>query len=264
MNLVIFIIIISIVLLSVLFQKELLHQINKNGPYRLADLILYPQYLCDKNTKYMLDKYPDSIGVKYMIERFPCIKKLTKECESILEKAQLNNSIDTKLLTNIIKTQSEYKQYSKSFSNNELVLHIRIGDVLCSPDKKWSGSKTMGQIYAKYGDDEWWDKVKNYVGSNNINTIYLVYGSHTNTCLKESYEYIATIKKKMDCNVVEVNKNTADQDLMFCINAKHFITTGGGYGLLIGELVQKNGGNFALKPERTTGTDNDNNNIHFI
>jgi len=252
------------VLLSVLFQKDIFHQLNKNGGYRLADLVLYPDFLTDRRTMYMLEKYPDSIGVKYMIEQFPCLKNLTKECESIIGKTHNNNYINTKLLIKIIKNQPEYKQYSKSFSTDELVLHIRIGDVLCSPNKKFYDSgKTFGQIYAKYGDHEWWDKVKNYIGSNNINTVYLVYGSHTNTCLKESNDYISTVKKNLDCNVVEVNKNTADQDLMFCINAKHFITTGGGYGLLLGELVEKNGGNFALKPERTLHSNNINN-IHFI
>ena len=101
---------------------------------------------------------------------------------------------------------------------------------------------------------------------NNINTIYLIYGSHTNKCIKESTEYVKYVKNKFDKNeIIEINKNTADQDLIFCVNAKHYITTGGGYGLFIGELVQKNGGKFILKPDRTHGENyNLKNNLYFI
>ena len=256
--------IILLIFLIILLNQNIIKHTFTNILYRLGDLILYPKYLSDDRS--MLDTYPDSIGVKYILERFPCLKNpITDNCNNIIKNYNDNNYINTNLLINIIKNQPEYKQYSKPFSKDELVLHIRIGDVLCSPHKNFfDSSKTFGQIYAKYGDHEWWNKVKNYIDSNNINTVYLVYGSHTNTCIKESNEYISSIKDILNCKIIEVNKNTADQDLMFCINTKHFITTGGGYGLLIGELVQKNGGNFALKPEERTVNKEDKNNIYFI
>jgi hypothetical protein len=237
------------------------------GSYRLADLILYPEQIVggERSTTYMLESYPESIAVKYIFQEFPCLKKEldNKSCIELVKKKNDNNYINTKILMNIIKSDKEYSKYKKSFSNNELVLHVRIGDVLCDKNRNFKDNKTFPQIYSKYGDIEWWDNVKKYIKQNNINTIYLMYGSHTRVCLDQSEKYIKEIKDMFkDYKVVDINKNTADQDLMFSLNTRHFITTGGGYGLLIGELVEKNGGNFMFKPERTDG--GWKNNVYFI
>ena len=76
----------------------------------------------------------------------------------------------------------------------------------------------------------------------------MISGSHFNECIKESIEYIKDridfLKKTVD-NVTLLNKNP-DETILFCSKTKHFITTGGGYGRLIGNLVKKNGGSFVL------------------
>ena len=243
---------------------------NTRGSYRLADLILYPEQIVggEKSTSYILNDYPDSIGVKYIFQEFPCLKKELNNdsCVDLVKKRNTDNYINTKILIDIIKNDKDYITFNKKFSNNELVLHVRIGDVLCDDKKSetfFKTKKTVSEIYSKYGDTEWWDSVLKYIKQNKIDNVYLMYGSHTGTCLKESDRYISEIKKMLkDCKVIEINKNTADQDLMFSLNAKHFITTGGGYGLLLGEIVKKNGGNFVFKPERTDG--DWKNNVYFV
>ena len=215
----------------------------------------------------MLNKYPDSIGVQYLFEQFPCLKNnIDKSCEDLINKTKTKNFINSKILIKLIKNNPEYNLYSKIFSNNELILHIRVGDVLCkfNSNKFFHTKKTYPEIYSKYGDTLWWNDVLKYIKDNKINTIYLMYQSCTKECLNESINYINIIKKLLnEYKIIEIVKNTPDQDLMFCINTKHFITTGGGYGLIIGELIEKNGGNFIFKPERTV-SNYDKNDIIFI
>lgn len=250
---------IVVIVLTVLLAVALYFYMRKkkpSGPYRLADLIFYPSWIVTGDTGYMLDEYPDSIGVKYTMKRFPCLRKgdCTFEDDTI---------VDTKLLTSIIQSDPDYEKYSHRFSDDEIVLHVRIGDVLCKKDENFfETGKTFGSVYAKYGDTAWWEDVKGYILSSGIQTVYLMYGSHTGDCTQESEEYIRSIKEMLRCKVVDVN-NTADQDLIFCTGAKHFITTGGGYGLLLGELVEKNGGRFQFRPERTV-SDSDRNDVKFV
>jgi len=215
--------IVALMIFKIIYFKK-----SPRGLYRIADLIFYPAYLVnnDYDTTYMLEEYPDSIGTKYMLERFPCLKNKNPECKENVSQNNNVNRIDTGLLISLIKKDRQYKKYSRTFSSDELVLHVRIGDVLCMKDTTFYDSgKTFGQMYAKYGDTEWWNQVKEYITSNVIQKVYLVYGSHTKTCTQESEDYIRTIKETLECPTVDVN-NTADQDLMFCLNAKHFITTG--------------------------------------
>ena len=63
--------------------------------------------------------------------------------------------------------------------------------------------------------------------------------------------------------------NSPDNDLCYVINAKHFITTGGGYGYFLGNMVKMNGGNFVLNNSETHRPDRNykhkiKNNIHYI
>ena len=52
--------------------------------------------------------------------------------------------------------------------------------------------------------------------------------------------------KKNNIKVLFHLGNTPDNDLLFCRKAKHFITTGGGYGYFLGNIIKLNGGNFVL------------------
>ena len=258
---------IIIVIIFFIYKFHKKNNFSSKGHYRIADLLFYPEQIIDGgDLSYMLNDYPTSIGVGYMLEQFPCIKTSinNEDCIGLLKQKNENNYINTKMLIDIIKNHEDYKKYSKNFNNNELLLHVRIGDVLCNKDTVFFDSnKTFSQIYSKYGDVEWWNNVIKYIDENKIDTVYLMYGSHTKTCLEESTKYINSIKDMLkNYKIIDINENTADQDLMFSLNSKHFITTGGGYGLLIGEIVKKNGGNFIFTPERTNG--DLKNNIYFV
>ena len=188
--------IIIIILIILYYDKKF--DFFDNIPYRLADLILYPQYLLDESLLPMLGKYPDSIGVQYIFKKFPCItssKNITENCKDIIKTQIKDNYIYTKILFNLIKNNKDYNSYNHIFLDNEIVIHIRIGDVLCKYNTIFPNSnKTYAQIYSKYGDDKWWTLVNEYIVNNNINTIYLIYGSHTNKCIKESTEYVKYVK----------------------------------------------------------------------
>ena len=93
-------IIIYVVVMIVLIATALYFYMRKkkpSGPYRLADLIFYPSWwLNGGDTAYILEEYPDSIGAKYTLQRFPCLRKGNCNIEG-------DTIVDTKLLTSIIQ-----------------------------------------------------------------------------------------------------------------------------------------------------------------
>ena len=136
-----------------------------------------------------------------------------------------------------------------NFNDKTLLLHVRVGDVLCRYD-----GMTHAYDYAKKGNYEWWDKVMEYIKENSINNVIIVSGTHFPDCLLESAEYIDSIKQSLVKNGIKVRYrvgNSPDDDLIFCKDAKHFITTGGGYGYFLGKIVELNGGKFVLNNKDT-------------
>ena len=95
--------------------------------------------------------------------------------------------------------------------------------------------------YSRFSDTIWWHNLVSYIINNNITKIYILSGSHYEVCSNESAKYLEDSKqfllKKTGVDIEYRLGQSPDDDILFCAGAKHFITTGGGYGELIKELL---------------------------
>ena len=145
-------------------------------------------------------------------------------------------------------------------NENDLVLHIRVGDIICGKYGDnivpWSILNTYKTYYSKIENNNWWNEVLNYIKKNNIKRVFILAGLHTDECLIDSARYLENRRIFLNNNGIEVIYrlgNTPDEDLIFASKANHFITTGGGYGFFIGNIVKQNGGNFSLHDPENGG-----------
>jgi len=199
---------------------------DKWNKYRLGDVVFrdpHGEYYTDNfydSVLYHEDLYPSTIASEYM--------KLNKK---------LKNVADFKLLNDIISKKQTNKN---SISEDTLVLHIRTGDVMCkyhSSEKNIYDSK-----YTKQGNIPWWNGILDYISKNNIKKVIILSGTHFNECIQESTDYLLDRKKFLisNLNYLDVSfrlGQTPDDDILFCKNAKHFITTGGGYGEILQKII---------------------------
>jgi hypothetical protein len=241
--------------------EEKLYNGDKLNGYRLADVIFYPDYLTTKHqysTADHLHRFPDTIGTIYVKRKFPELRQINKvedfekhkEDYARFETKILANlpdyKIDIDLLNDIIKE----KQFPQpNFPYSTLMLHVRVGDVLCNYN-----DMDHAYTYSKVGNFDWWEKVLKYIHDNKIKRVVIIAGTHFKECLTESVKYLETIKdtlQKKNLNVSYRVGNSPDEDLAYCRHAKHFITTGGGYGYFLGKIVELNGGNFVLNKRDT-------------
>ena len=163
--------------------------------------------------------YPGTIAYEYMKRNKQFMKK---------QNLQLLKQI-------IMEQQNKYKDVLE----NTLVLHIRVGDVLCTYKEK----KVFNNKYTKKGDTVWWNSVIEYIKENDITEVVIIAGTHFKECLEESANYILdrTLFLQNNANVTVRHRlgQSPDDDILFCQDAKHFITTGGEFGKLI-SLINKN------------------------
>jgi hypothetical protein len=185
--------------------------------YRLGDVFKWP---LGETEKHHTTSFPGSIADAY-------IKQSTK-----------THDMDT-----LLRIVNERKD--NSIITPDLVIHIRIGDIMCN--MLWRYGR---ECYSAYGNTKWWDNVIDIVKKENIKSIGIIAGAHFKQCLGISARYLLNRKKflenKLNIPVTFYLGRSPDEDLVFGINAKYYISTGGGYGKLIGELVENNGGKFLL------------------
>jgi len=178
--------------------------------YRLGDTYYRPEGANDLT--YHVDKFPDSIASEY-----------------IKQSSSRANDLDT--IKKLIK--KEHTRY-------ETVVHIRIGDVICYG---------QGSSYSAYENKEWWEQLAKYFKQNNIKSVYIIAGSHTDLCLDKSAQYVLNrirfLNQKGFTVVYEPGKKP-DEDFVIAVNSKNFISTGGNYGKLMSEVVRANGGNVII------------------
>ena len=190
--------------------------------YRLGDVVLmsksskfYDSKFHD-NVLYHTTEYPGSIAAEYIRDN------------DKYQNFELLNKIINKRKSNYIET----------IDDHSLVLHIRVGDVIC---KLGDGAKSY---YSKIGVTGWWKDVVKYIKKNGITRVIIVAGTHYNECIDESEKYILDrgnyISNSSGVKVEYRLGKSPDDDLMFCQKAKHFITTGGGYGELLKMITNKN------------------------
>ena len=176
--------------------------------YRLGDLIYKPELVTDKNDYHI--KYKNSLA------------------SEIINSGKINSGKSILLLKNeLIK---------RKLKNTDFLLHIRIGDVVAKFVKKWRDH------YIK--DEEWWNSLVNFIKVNEITRVIILAGCHTPECMDESWEYLENKKIFLEKNNIDVLYrlgNSPDEDILYVSDAKYFATTGGGYGTLLGELVESFG-----------------------
>ena len=234
MILIILLILILIILLILINTKKPTRELKLKNlynkgchRYRIGDVYKWgkgPRY---HDIKYHEEKFPNSIATKYL---------------NLLKKGESSNK--DKLMRVIhnepqLDTMPEY---------NSFVLHMRVGDILCSQNLTMSGRlgvKGMNNKYTKKDNPEWWRDILKFMNEKNLDKVYIIVGSHKPHCLLESEDFImdrVNMFRKNGKDVVLRIGNTPDEDILWVSRAKYFKTTGGGYGRLLGIVVQENGG----------------------
>lgn len=207
---------------------------DKWSGYRIGDVYLQdinsPHYNINykDNILYHKIKYPGSIASEY----------ITRNNGTTRNSKLLNQIIEEKL-----KFHKEIDLLPSDF-----VLHIRSGDVFCK-----YGNEEKYITYSKVYNTTWWNNLVNYLKKNNIKRVYILSGTHTPDCLDISAKYLENrrkfLQKQSGVQVIYKLGENPDEDIIFCSKAKHFTSTGGGYGFLIGGIVKDSGGNFIIPTE---------------
>ena len=187
--------------------KSKIYNGNKWYHYRLGDVYQYGDDPNVGDLSYHIRDFPGSLAAKLME-----FKPYTRNNKELIRK--------------LIKDKNKQK-----LNTTDMVLHVRIGDVMCLFDKKHLH-------YSRYGDTVWWDSIINYIVTNNIKQVYIIAGSHQPHCLDESSKYLNDIFNFLKNTVPGIKVifkvgASPDEDIIFASTAKHFKSTGGGYGKLI-------------------------------
>ena len=145
---------------------------------------------------------------------------------------------------------------------NDAVLHLRVGDVIDNVPGRtaldfWARPTSIyeGEPYRLFYPNwsyfvlcetqilEILEKLKHY----RISSVKLVYGVHIEGEFPQSKEYIRLctelLKIKGFC-VELVSHADADEAFVYMCNANTFFSTGGGFGQLVGDIVEHRGGLF--------------------
>ena len=192
--------------------------------YRLGDIFKYWTYI-DQNK--VLKDYPNSIGALYL-KRNPEKKK------------------NYKLLFKIIDEKSKGK--NELPKNNEIVLHLRIGDAI----KDFVNGKF---VYNKdnFNNSIWYatkiESLEKNIHEFKGKRVTIIYGNHMpenrpkiNKNVNELYlQHIRDLFKKNNISFIEKNSGNPDKDFIYMCNSKTFGQSGGGYSDLIASYVNHKG-----------------------
>ena len=210
------ILLIVLVLIVVLLVLRTSHFTLYNGDewesYRLGDAVSYTE-----DVSYHIEKFPNSIASTFIqrnkphkLDNFDLLKQIINERRTTIHRVL----------------------------DDTLILHIRVGDVLCIPTSYEDGPRH----YAKKGDVEWWENVIHYIKAHGINNVMILAGAHKNMCLDESSNYIKDRSQFLkDGTGVAIDYRIGqppDDDVMYCSRAKHIMTTGGSFGNVLIKVSQ--------------------------
>ena len=187
------------------FQKNNFQNNNfQNNDYRLGDFILIPvPHKKQEHLRTIREKYSNSIAGLYY-------KKTNKS-------GDIDTLIDVLTENNMLK------------KNNNITMHIRLGDVLCENrryDKKPSPlDKIITFIKTKFKNEQ----IHIYT--------FLHFGGGGHDCREKSLKYINELKKLR--NVSLHTAGNPDKDFLEMINSKIHIAGTGGYSNLINMVRKK-------------------------
>ena len=257
---------IGIIVFIIFFKNggDKMSEINENqlyngkkwADYRIGDVVKLPHCLINEpphNILYHLYSFKGSLAEEYLKRKYPSFlgnvnsksdfNKIDKTgLKKYVEENEESLKYDFELLKKII---NERKKNIQSIDKNTLILHIRIGDVICwyENGKKGPGSWENADHYSKQGNVEWWNGVVKYIIDNRITKIIIIAGEHRNMCLKKSADYLIDrtqfLKEKTSVNIEHRLGDSPDEDIVLVSDATHFITTGGGYGEILNNIKKK-------------------------
>jgi hypothetical protein len=191
---------------------------NAHKEYRLGDMVKGKRFRGDAK-KYHLKHFPNSIASLYM--------KRTDD-ESNLD-----------ILIDIIKDKI------KVTAEDVIILHLRTGDVI-DLDHEHSVRDFLLKKNLKYGNGNVyvknWEQIYNCVRKFPSRNIIIISGSHKDISTTKSCEYIYSIKSMLENNGYSVKLRLGenmDEDFIAMVNAKYFVSAGGGFSDLASKVRQK-------------------------
>lgn len=201
--------------------------------YRLADLV---KGYCSNSKemeeinylKYIKKKLPNSIGVIYLGRA-----KLNKNNELEL------NDENFKILLDILS-----KQKYKKPKENEIIMHLRIGDgILNYKNNKFVYRKLDNNYYTYPLEiiEKTLKKNKEIIKNKNLIVNYAAHNKYNLNLSKIYLQKFEEILKKNNIKYKLVNGKNPDEDLCYMSSAKIFIKSGGGFSKLISDIVKFKG-----------------------
>ena len=195
--------------------------------YRFSDVVNHGGYYWKESTEFILNQnHLKNTILRNYIERCP---------DNNLKQV---NPDKLKLLYNVI--QKKIKNESYNFpTNDELVIHMRIGDVI---EFDWCLQKNYIKIIQDYIDIHNIKKVTFctafHYGNNVTQQIYLFTDEKHNRNINKLNEIFTKILNNFKHLLIDVKSSKdIDEDFIYMVMSKHFVKDNGGFSDLIQKLI---------------------------
>lgn len=219
---------------------------NKYENYRLGDIVSGLLRRKKNNDYYnnFSKNYPNTIASKYI-----------NQTSKLPEKKK---DFNFKVLTNICKS------YKKKVKNDNIVVHLRIGDSLINKINNKYIFLSKGKIFNFDGflqPNDFQKLIDLKLKNHKSNKVFLVYGFHNSNFNKKiSDDYVQDVKKIFIKNGYVIKKHingNPDEDFLFMINSKIFISSGGRFSNIIKNVINYNNSGFVYSKENIRSAIND-------
>lgn len=188
--------------------------------YRFCDVVKHLGYYWHESTKFIMNqvKFKGSILVNY-IERCPD-NNLEYVNQNYLQ--LLSEIVYNKLKDNCFKLPTE----------NELVIHLRIGDIM--------GSKEYLPIISNYIKNNSINKITFctafHYGNNITQELYIFSDEQHNKNIRRLQNLFIKLLKNINIPIDIQSSANIDEDFIYMVMSKHFICDIGGFSKLISEM----------------------------
>ncbi len=182
----------------------------------------------------------------------------THVCHKVEFSETFNITFLSELFDNYQVNPHPYSQPWPKPADDELVIHLRIGDVIDEP--QYSGNTTVYQMLrngadTRHGKNSFYRNGIKSVGeylstirASGLNKVVLRGGSHFAKVYPKSRIFTACLAKTIEragFNITSFRVDgeaNPDQDFFYMSHAKHFVLATGGYSRLISRMVEYRGG----------------------
>lgn len=227
--------IIAIILVIILFFINNTHFLErftlKNDGYegyRMGDYLAgqWKSYDMKGEGMRIVTKFPNSICAKYY-----------KKTKNLPNHQKWGNS---RIISEIVN------DYIDKPFENDIVVHLRIGDVLKIKDGKIIYLKHKGFANGHYGIDLQQLQQFCLKNKNKFDNFIFVYGIHNNSNQEPSKMYLNELRQYMNKNNIkfeERHHDNPDIDFAYMCKSKHFLPSGSNFSKQIQKVVEYNNNN---------------------